>query len=158
RMARRGLSAVRRHRFSRICPFSPAGPTYPCCRRGHYPPPQHRPRACGRRAIPGRIVPRITSAPLIRAGFRVQTRPLLLRTVLLTLYSLARPLALKRLTNGQSDRNYKGLLGVRCRYVTKEQSREADPLVVDDLRGTRPAHLGEGTTACASDSKKFGAW
>jgi hypothetical protein len=44
-------------------------------------------------------------------------------------------------------------------YITKEQSRAAIALVCNAIfRVRHPALWGEGTTACASDSKNFGAW
>ena len=47
----------------------------------------------------------------------------------------------------------------RRRYITKEQLRAAIPPVCNAIfRVRNPGLWGEGTTACASDSKKFGAW
>ena len=60
---------------------------------------------------------------------------------------------------GQQRTNYKDLLYVRRRYITKDQLRAAIREVVNaTLRVRSPEIWGEGTTACASDSKKFGAW
>jgi TnpA family transposase len=54
---------------------------------------------------------------------------------------------------------YDDLQYVRRRYITKEQLRAAiRPVCNAIFRVRNPALWGEGTTACASDSKKFGAW
>jgi len=48
---------------------------------------------------------------------------------------------------------------VRHRYITKDCLRQAIAEVVNQIFAIRsPEIWGEGTTACASDSKKFGAW
>ena len=53
---------------------------------------------------------------------------------------------------------YDDLLYVRRRYITKEQLRAAIAKVCNAIFSVRRADLwGEGTTACASDSKRFGA-
>jgi TnpA family transposase len=60
-------------------------------------------------------------------------------------------------SGGGAD-SYDDLQYVRRRYVTKEQLRAAIPPVCNAIfRVRNPALWGEGTTACASDSKKFGA-
>ena len=54
---------------------------------------------------------------------------------------------------------YKDLLYVRRRFITRDQLRHAITEVVNAIFCVRlPQVWGEGTTACASDSKKFGAW
>jgi TnpA family transposase len=86
-------------------------------------------------------------------------RRVLQARLLLTLYALGTNTGLKRVSNGQPDTEYKDLLYVRRRYVTKEQLREAIRQVVNAIFEVRdPRIWGEGTTACASDSKRFGAW
>jgi TnpA family transposase len=60
---------------------------------------------------------------------------------------------------GQTDVVYKDLLYVRRRFITCESLRDAVARVVNaTLRTRHPAIWGEGTTACAADSKQFGAW
>jgi TnpA family transposase len=60
---------------------------------------------------------------------------------------------------GGGEDSYAELQYIRRRYITKEQLRAAIARVCNAIFGTRnPALWGEGTTACASDSKKFGAW
>jgi TnpA family transposase len=86
-------------------------------------------------------------------------RGLIQERLLLTLYGLGSNAGIKRMSAGQQRTNYKDLLYVRRRYVTKDQLRAAIRDVVNaTLRERSPAIWGEGTTACASDSKKFGAW
>ena len=60
---------------------------------------------------------------------------------------------------GEPGLSYKDLLYVRRRFINKDHLRQAIRQVINAVFGARQAHLwGEGTTACASDSKKFGAW
>lgn len=66
---------------------------------------------------------------------------------------------LKRLSSGVFGESYYDLLYVRRRFIHKEQLRNAIATVVNAIFAARnPQVWGEGTTACASDSKKFGAW
>ena len=54
---------------------------------------------------------------------------------------------------------YKDLLYVRQRYLTVDGLRRAIAIVTNGtLRARDPLVWGDGTTACASDSKHFGAW
>lgn len=92
-------------------------------------------------------------------SFESMSRLLLQPRLLLALFGLGTNTGLKRVSNGQVDTDYKDLLYVRRRYVTKEQLREAIRLMVNATFAVRDAQIwGEGTTACASDSKQFGAW
>ena len=53
----------------------------------------------------------------------------------------------------------KDLTYVRRRYLTIEAMRRAIAIIADGtLQARNPAIWGDGTTACASDSKHFGAW
>src|SRR5207253_2398108 len=66
---------------------------------------------------------------------------------------------LKRMASAQHGASYRDLLYVRRRYVTVEQLREAVAVVTDATLRVRDRLIwGEGTNACASDSKHFGAW
>jgi TnpA family transposase len=79
--------------------------------------------------------------------------------LLLCLYGLGTNTGLKRMSVGEPGISYKDLLYVRRRFINKDHLRQAIRQVVNAVFGARQAHLwGEGTTACASDSKKFGAW
>ena len=60
---------------------------------------------------------------------------------------------------GEHGESYKDLLYVRRRSSPRDQLRNAITQVVNATPACSPARFwGEGTTACASDSKKFGAW
>jgi TnpA family transposase len=81
------------------------------------------------------------------------------RRLLLCLYGLGTNAGLKRMCSGGADESYADLQYIRRRYITKEQLRAAIAQVCNAIFHVRhPALWGEGTTACASDSKKFGAW
>ncbi len=85
-------------------------------------------------------------------------REVIQERLLLTLYGLGSNAGIKRMSAGQARTNYKDLLYIRRRYVTKDQLRAAIREVVNAIFRDRQVHIwGEGTTACASDSKKFGA-
>jgi len=55
--------------------------------------------------------------------------------------------------------HYHDLLYIRRRYLHKDALREAIGCIANaTLAIRRPEIWGEGTTSCASDAKKFGAW
>jgi len=86
-------------------------------------------------------------------------RPMLQRRLLLGLYGLGTNAGLKRLNTSASQDTYADLLHVRRRYIHPAQLRNALAQVVNAIFRVRLPHIwGEGTTACASDAKKFGAW
>jgi TnpA family transposase len=75
------------------------------------------------------------------------------------LYGLGTNAGLKRMSAGRLGVSYKELLHTRRRYVDQEALRAAIRRVVDaTFHARRPDIWGEGTTACAADGKKFGAW
>ena len=81
------------------------------------------------------------------------------RRLLLCLHGLGTNAGLKRMCSGGGDDSYSDLQYVRRRYVTKEHLRSAIAQVCNAIFRVRDAGIwGEATTACASDSKKFGAW
>jgi hypothetical protein len=80
------------------------------------------------------------------------------RRLLLCLYGLGTNAGLKRVANGDHGENVADIRYVLRRYVRKEPLRQAIADVVNaTFRARRPDIWGEGTTACASDSKKFGS-
>ncbi len=86
-------------------------------------------------------------------------RAVLQPRLLLCLYGLGTNTGLKRMSAEERGVSYKDLLYVRRRFVNKEHLRQAIRSVVNAIFQIRQPHLwGEGTTACASDSKKFGAY
>src|SRR5205814_8240265 len=55
--------------------------------------------------------------------------------------------------------NYKDVMHIRRRYLNSDGMRNAIAQVANENFQTHLTHIwGEATTACASDSKKFGAW
>jgi TnpA family transposase len=55
--------------------------------------------------------------------------------------------------------SYRELAYARRRYITPDRLRQAIAIVTNGtLRARNPAVWGDGTPACASDSKHFGAW
>jgi len=81
------------------------------------------------------------------------------KRLLLALYGLGTNTGLKRISSGRHGVNYKELLHTRKFYIYKTALREAISKVANAIFKIRnPAIWGEGTTACASDSKKFGSW
>ncbi|MDQ5851937.1 MAG: Tn3 family transposase, partial [Chloroflexota bacterium] len=86
-------------------------------------------------------------------------RATLQKRLLLCLFGLGTNTGLKRISAGGHGESYKDLLYVRRRFVHKEHLRLAISQVANAIFRIRQPHIwGEGTTVCASDSKKFGAW
>jgi len=81
------------------------------------------------------------------------------KRLLLALYGLGTNTGLKRISSGRHGVSYKELLHIRKFYIYKTALREAIGKVANAIFKIRnPTIWGEGTTACASDSKKFGSW
>ncbi len=86
---------------------------------------------------------------------RAMVQPRLLRC----LYGLGTNAGLKRVVAGDPSLHYHDLLYIRRRYMHKDALREAISRVANaPCAIRRPEIGGEGTTSCASDAKKFGAW
>lgn len=80
------------------------------------------------------------------------------KRLLLCLYGLGTNTGLKRVSDGTSNVNDYDLRYIKRRFIHKEQLRHAIAEVVNAIFRVRsPQIWGEGTTTCASDSKKFGA-
>ena len=94
------------------------------------------------------------------AGDREQLdRSTLQRRLLLCLYGLGTNTGLKRIAGSRPDISYRELLYVKKRYLHKVSLRHIIGLVVNAIFTVRNPNIwGEGTTSCASDSKKFGSW
>ena len=89
----------------------------------------------------------------------VLDRAALQKRLLLSFYGLGTNTGLKRVSASDSGVTYRELLHVRHRFIHKDALRQAIARVVNAIFGVRLKEIwGEGTTACASDSKKFGAW
>ena len=81
------------------------------------------------------------------------------KRLLLCLYGLGTNAGLKRVAAGTEGVSYPELLHVRRLFINKEALRAATARVTDAILVARnPAVWGPTGTACASDSKKFGAW
>lgn len=87
-------------------------------------------------------------------------KEVLRKRLLLCLYGLGTNTGLKRVGAGDPDGStYQDLRYVRRKYITRERLRAAIAHLANAVfRIRRPEIWGEGSTACASDSKKFGAW
>ena len=89
----------------------------------------------------------------------VLTADVLQRRLLLCLHGLGPNAGLKRMCSGGGEDSHGDLHYIRRRYITKEHMRAAIAKVCNAIFQVRnPDIWGEATTACASDSKKFGAW
>ncbi len=81
------------------------------------------------------------------------------RRLLLCLFGLGTKTGLTRVCATTPEEQYHALLYVRRRSVHPEALRHAIAHVVHAIFRRRATHMwGEGTTACASDSKQCGAW
>jgi TnpA family transposase len=94
------------------------------------------------------------------AGRReVLDRASLQRRLLLCLYALGTNTGLKRVVSDEQAVTYKELRYVRERFIRKDTLRNAIARVVNATFAVRQSAIwGHGSTTCASDSKKFGAW
>ncbi|VEP17976.1 transposase (fragment) [Hyella patelloides LEGE 07179] len=81
------------------------------------------------------------------------------KRLLLCLYGLGTNTGLLRISNGTPNVHHHDLRYIKRRFVHKEALRQAITQVANAIFQIRlPQIWGEGTTTCASDSKKFGAW
>jgi len=96
----------------------------------------------------------------VTAGAREHLDRLTLqKRLLLCLYALGTNTGLKRMSGGEHSQSYKDLLYVHRRFLHRDALRNAIAQVANAIFQARLTHIwGEATTACASDSKKFGAW
>ena len=86
-------------------------------------------------------------------------RAILRPRLLLCLNGLGTNAGFQRMAGLQSGATAKDLTYVRRRYITVDAMRRAIAIVTNGtLSARKPAIWGDGTTACASDSKHFGAW
>jgi TnpA family transposase len=81
------------------------------------------------------------------------------RRLLLCLYGLGTNAGLKRVSAGTDDVTHAELQHVRRLFLSKEALRNATATVTNAILAVRDTRIwGEAGTACASDSKKVGAW
>jgi TnpA family transposase len=100
-----------------------------------------------------------TSALKSATLYETLDRSVLRPRLLLCLNGLGTNAGFQRMAGLQSGTTARDLAYVRHRYITADALRQAIAIVANGtLRARVPAIWGEGTTACASDSKHFGAW
>ena len=86
-------------------------------------------------------------------------RAIIQKRLILALYGLGTNTGLKRISAGDHGVNYLDLLYIKRKFINKDNLRNAISSVVNAILKSRVQDVwGEGTTTCASDSKKFGAW
>jgi len=86
-------------------------------------------------------------------------RDTLQKRLLLCVYGLGTNIGLRRVSAGDHGQGERDLYYARRRFLTRDALRAAIARVVDAVFAARlPQIWGEATTACASDSKKFGAF
>ena len=92
-------------------------------------------------------------------AYETLDRNVLRPRLLLCLNGLGTNAGFQRMAGLQSGATAKDLAYVRRRYISVDALRQAIAIVTNGtLRARNPAIWGDGTTACASDSKHFGAW
>ncbi len=91
-------------------------------------------------------------------AYEALERALLQPRLLLCLHGIGTNAGLQRMASLESGTTVKDLSYVRWRYISVEAMRRAVAIVADGtLHARNPTIWGSGTTACASDSKHFGA-
>lgn len=81
------------------------------------------------------------------------------RRLILALFGLGTNTGLKRISAGNHGESYQDLLYIKRKFINKDNLHNAISAVVNAILKSRVQDVwGEGTTTCASDSKKFGAW
>ncbi len=89
----------------------------------------------------------------------VMGRETLQRRLLLALFGLGTNAEFKRVCTTTDGEPYQDLLDIRRRYLHPDALRNAIAHVASAIFRVRSAHIWcEGATACASDSKQFGAY
>lgn len=93
------------------------------------------------------------------ASYERLDQEIIQKRLILTLYALGTNIGLKRIIAGNHGVTYKDLLYIKRKFINKDNLKNAIPEIVNDILKSRLHNIwGEGTTTCASDSKKFGAW
>ncbi len=100
-----------------------------------------------------------TDALRSASSHEILDRETLRPRLLLCLHGIGTNAGLQRMNPAAHGATYKDLIYTRRRYITVEQLRAAIGIVTNaTLRARNSAIWGEGTAACAADSKHFGAW
>ena len=86
-------------------------------------------------------------------------RDIIQKRLILCLFGLGTNTGLKRISSGNHGETYQDLLYIRRKFINKDNLRNAISAVTNAIFSSRVKEIwGEGTTTCASDSKKVGAW
>ena len=82
------------------------------------------------------------------------------KRLLMALFALGTNTGLKRMSGSMGNQiTLDNLRYIKRKYINKDNLRNANIAVVNAIHRARMDRFwGEGTTSCASDSKKFGAW
>lgn len=100
-----------------------------------------------------------TNALKSPTSYETMDRAVLQQRLLLCLHGLGTNAGLQRMAGLESGTTTKDLAYIRRRYISVDTMRRTVAIVVNGtLHARNPAIWGSGTTACASDSKHFGAW
>jgi TnpA family transposase len=92
-------------------------------------------------------------------AYETLERSVLQPRLLLCLHGIGTNAGLQRMAGLESGVTAKDLAYVRRRYIGVDALRRAIAMVADGtLQARNPAIWGSATTACASDSKHYGAW
>lgn len=92
-------------------------------------------------------------------AYETMDRTVLQQRLLLCLHGLGTNAGLQRMAGLDSGTTARDLAYVRRRYLSVDAMRRAVAIIADStLHARNPSIWGSGTTACASDSKHFGAW
>ncbi len=92
-------------------------------------------------------------------AYETLERSVLQPRLLLCLHGIGTNAGLQRMAGLESGVTAKDLAYVRRRYIGVDAMRRAIAMVADGtLQARNPAIWGSATTACASDSKHYGAW
>jgi TnpA family transposase len=101
----------------------------------------------------------ITSDFKSTATREVLDRDILQKRLLLCLFGFGTNTGLKRISSGNPGMCYEDLRYIYKRFIHKDYLRQAIIKVANAIFAIRDPNIwGEATVACASDSKKFGAW
>ena len=104
---------------------------------------------------------RLNFTDILKSSTAYETldRSVLRPRLLLGLNGIGTNAGFQRMAGLQSGTTAKDLAYVRRRYITVDALRQAIATVTNGtLHARDPRIWGNGTTACASDSKHFGAW
>ncbi|WP_305927772.1 Tn3 family transposase [Bacillus mycoides] len=93
------------------------------------------------------------------ANREILDRETVQKRLLLSLFGLGTNTGLKAVSTGSHKDSYRELRYIRHKFIHKDHLRKANATVTNHIISHRMQEVwGSATTACASDSKKFGTW